>query len=164
MASASSCKGPWRGARQLRRLLLTERARDAIVSDARARYPREACGVMGGVAAARDALLVVDALRLGNVASRREAFWFDELEWIERVGELRRAGLLYVGVYHSHPGPSVAPSPSDLERMIECPGEVWLIVAYEPGLPPRLGAWVVPGFGLAAHRLRVEVLPRTSFK
>jgi len=96
------------------------------------------------------------AVPLRNVLRSRESFWFDEGEWMRVVIRGRGEGLEYIGLYHTHPGRSPVPSLSDRHRMLECPGEVWLIVGFEPGVGCRWlpTAWVTTATPCCACRWR----------
>ncbi|MEZ0346598.1 MAG: Mov34/MPN/PAD-1 family protein [Infirmifilum sp.] len=50
-------------------------------------------------------------------------------DWFHAVKELEKRGHKYLGLLHNHPYASPTPSPLDVERMSECPGEIWIIVS-----------------------------------
>lgn len=139
-----------------RKLVLRERAWARILEDIRARYPIEACGAMFGRTVG-SAALVEEVRPLRNVLGSPRAFWIDVVEWMSAVLEARKRGLEYIGLYHSHAREEPMISLSDRQRMLECPGEVWLIVSYVPGSTPSAAAWVVRGYGLGVDRVGVVI-------
>lgn len=126
-----------------------------ILAHVRREYPVEACGVLLGRVREGTAL-VVRSVPLTNILASSSAFWFDVREWMATVMSGRRGGLSYIGIYHSHAREQPLPSLADRHRMLECPGEVWLLVAYLPSGEPRLAAFKVDEYGLARVDVRVE--------
>jgi proteasome lid subunit RPN8/RPN11 len=120
-------------------------------------YPIEACGALFGRVESGSAL-VEKVVPLRNVLGSSTAFWFDERDWMSAIMSAKREGLEYIGLYHSHAREQPLPSLADRHRMLECPGEVWLIVAYRPGGEPRLAAYRIDDYGSAVMRVRVELL------
>lgn len=95
--------------------------------------PEEACGLISRVAASPG--LPEGGIELWaaeNVAPDPTAGFeiaADNLLGILRQVEKRNGQL--VGVYHSHPGGSIAPSPADVETATRWPGLTWIIVGAE---------------------------------
>lgn len=138
-------------------LTVPRRVLDAILSHVKDEYPVEACGVLLG--RVKDGSGVVErSARLRNVLASSYAFWFDVREWMATILEAKREGLNYIGIYHSHRREQPLPSLSDIHRMLECPGEIWLIVAYLPDREPRLAAYRVDDFGSAIASVKVQVV------
>ena len=137
-------------------LRIAESAWRRILSDVVSSFPIEACGVLLGHVEGHIAL-VREAKRLRNILASNRAFWFDVAEWMSAILEGRERGLEYIGVYHSHPREDPILSLSDRQRMLECPGEVWLVVGYLPGREPKAAAWVIRGYGLGVDRVRVTI-------
>lgn len=128
-----------------------------IVNHVRDEYPIEACGVLlGRVHEGKG--FVEKALRLRNILASSTSFWFDLREWMSAILSARREGLSYIGIYHSHNREQPLPSLSDRHRMLECPGEVWLIVAYVPQREPRAAAYRIDDFGSAIARVIVRIV------
>ena len=138
-------------------LVIPQRVLEAVVNHVREEYPVEACGVLVG--RVKDGGGAVErSIRLRNVLASSYAFWFDVKEWMKAVLEAQREGLSYIGIYHSHHREQPLPSLSDIHRMLECPGEVWLIVAYLPSREPRLAAYRIDDFGSAIASVRVRIV------
>ena len=137
-------------------LILMDKVFRDLVREVKQSYPEETCGVMGGFIKG-DEIVVSCVNKLSNTSVEKGKFWFNELDWIHKVALLISHGLEYIGLYHSHPSPTLAPSPSDLERMVECPGEIWLILSYTPVSKLLMGAWTIPNFSSGLLRIPVIV-------
>lgn len=84
---------------------------------------REICGLMFGT---DDRIDRVEAA--ANVApDPRRAFEIDPRALFSALRAVRRGGDRLIGHYHSHPGGSPIPSPTDLAAAE--PGKMWLILA-----------------------------------
>ncbi len=140
-------------------LVLPESVLGEILRHIKEEYPVEACGIMVGVVEGGRGL-VKRVRRMRNALASPHAFWFDVREWMQGILDAQREGLSYIGLYHSHAREQPLPSLSDQHRMLECPGEVWLIVASRPSCEPRLAAYRVDDFGSAVARVRVSVVPQ----
>lgn len=130
---------------------------EEIVRHVREEYPIEACGILLGKIEGGRAT-VERSRRLRNVLASNTAFWFDVREWMEAILSARREGFDYIGLYHSHNREQPLPSLSDRHRMMECPGEIWLIVAYTPNHEPRAAAYRIDDYGSAITRVLVQVV------
>lgn len=107
------------------------------IRDACARaYPREACGLLAGVAAADGAVRVHRVYASANVAAGggRDRFEVDPAVRFRAMRALAGSGLGIVGHYHSHPDHPARPSATDRAMIFE-PDLVWLITAVAGGRP-----------------------------
>lgn len=139
-------------------MVVPESVLSEILGHVRDEYPIEACGILLGTIEGERGV-VRRARRMKNLLASSSAFWFDVREWMAAILGARREGLGYIGLYHSHGREQPLPSLSDRHRMLECPGEVWLIVAYLPDREPRLAAYRVDDFGSAITRVEVKIAP-----
>lgn len=115
---------------------------EEVMEHVKREYPIEACGVLLGlISEGRSTVKKIVPLR--NVLSSDSAFWFELRDWMKAIIDAKKEGLDYIGIYHSHGRERPLPSLSDRHRMLECPGEVWVIVAYIPGKEPALAAYRV---------------------
>ena len=128
-----------------------------ILEHVKREYPIEACGVLFGRIEGGSAL-VERITPLRNILGSTTAFWFDVRDWMGAIMEAKRERLEYVGLYHSHAREQPLPSLADRHRMLECPGEVWLIVAYVPGGETRFAAYRIDDYGSSIARVQVELL------
>ena len=110
----------------------------AIERAAEAAYPEEACGLLVGRAGPGGAWQVNAVEASANVAAppRTRRFEVDPKLRLRLERELRESPDSVVGVYHSHPDGSAAPSETDISMIFE-PDMVWLITAVADG---RAGA------------------------
>lgn len=139
-----------------RRVKITVQAWRRMIEIVREKYPVEACGALFG-SVHREVARVSAVEELENVLSSPEAFWFDVRDWMNAIIRHRNAGREYLGLFHSHRREQPLLSLSDRQRMLECPGEIWVIVAYKPGAEPKAAAWVIKGYGQGLAQLPVEI-------
>lgn len=138
-------------------LIIRKDVFDEILKHVIEEHPIEACGILlGRVHEGRG--IVEKALRLRNILASNASFWFDLREWMSAILNARKEGLSYIGIYHSHTREQPLPSLSDKHRMLECPGEVWLIVAYVPECKPQAAAYRIDDFGSAIARVIVRII------
>lgn len=119
---------------------VTSAVLDALLAEARAAHPREACGLLFGSEAE------ITAHRpAANVHPAPETrFEIDPQALIDAHRAMREGGPRLVGYYHSHP--SGPPEPSDTDRALAAgDGAIWAILgegrvelwrAGEDGLEP----------------------------
>ena len=134
------------------RLRIRRELINRIIREAEEAYPDEVIGVLLGRCIGEE-YEVLEAVRLGKARGR---FTLDDARWLRAALSGRERGLEYLGVYHSHPDGSARPSGADLHVMLQCPGEVWLIVAIGRDGVKDVRAYTVPG-PAAAHR-RLELI------
>lgn len=108
-------------------VLLPPDLRDAILTAARAAYPRECCGLVEGVREG-DLFRVVALHVARNLAGEDTRFEIDPRDHIAAVKSARANGRAVIGCYHSHPNGRAVPSQTDLAGAGE-DGFLWLIAA-----------------------------------
>jgi len=120
------------------RVLLSPAQLQAIERAAEAAYPEEACGLLVGRAGPGGAWQVNAVEASANVAEppRTRRFEVDPRLRLRLERELRDGPDAIIGVYHSHPNGSAAPSETDISMIFE-PDMIWLITAVTDG---RAGA------------------------
>lgn len=121
-----------------RRVRLTPAQLQAIERAAEAAYPEEACGLLVGRSEPGGGWHVKAVEASANVAGppRARRFEVDPKLRLRLERALRESPDSIVGVYHSHPNGSAAPSETDISMIFE-PDMVWLITAVADG---RAGA------------------------
>lgn len=113
-----------------RRLRLSERKRASMGIEARARAPREACGLLVG-RRHNDVVEVLEVHPAQNIALAPERYEVDPADNLETQRLARARDLEVVGVWHSHPeGPA---TPSESDRREALPGWVYVIVDARSG-------------------------------
>lgn len=106
-------------------LRLSPRARGDLLRARDRAQPAEACGLLVGLRAADDCL-VVRAVRVRNRASSAQRFSLCPAGWMRVERAARRQGLDVLGPWHSHPDQPAVPSGLDLAH--GWPGRPNLIV------------------------------------
>jgi len=124
-----------------------------IVEHCRRELPSEACGILGG----RDGR-VESVHPVKSTCPIPARYAMDPEGQFRALDELSRAGRELVGIYHSHPGGSAAPSRVDVEEacrpgttLPNYPGAIQVIVSLQGRAAP-----VVKGYVLAAGKF-IEV-------
>lgn len=109
-----------------------------IRSEAEARYPEEACGLLLG----REQGQVLEALAMANQAEdRRRAYLIDPEQHLRTELRARERGLTVIGVWHSHPDGRPVPSVTDTESA--WPDWHYVIAAVEAGQAREIRAWML---------------------
>ena len=88
---------------------ITKAALDAIVAHARDVLPGECCGLLIGTPARIDSAYPARNLETGTTR-----FLIDPRDHFAAVHAARESKRFVIGVYHSHPNSSAAPSSADL--------------------------------------------------
>jgi proteasome lid subunit RPN8/RPN11 len=116
---------------------LGELERAAAVS-----FPEEACALLEGTRA--NSVVRIARVHLApNVAQdRRRTFEVDPRLLLRLHRELRGSERDIVGVWHSHPGGSAEPSPTDFQRAYD-PALAWVITGVTPSGCGAARAWRV---------------------
>jgi proteasome lid subunit RPN8/RPN11 len=125
---------------------------DAIVAQAIAERPREACGLVIGSAPAAEGGLPLRYLPCRNAAASPVRYAIDPDDLVRIAIATDDAGEAFWAIVHSHVASGAVPSSTDVERA-HYPEALYLIVslAGEPGLR----AWrIVDG---SAHEVALEV-------
>ncbi len=107
---------------------------DDLIAHARANFPYEACGILGGVDG-----IVSAIFRMANTDQSNEHFTMDPKEQFAVVKELRNRGLAMLAIYHSHPETPARPSEEDI-RLAFTPGVSYVIVSLA-GVEPDVKAF-----------------------
>ncbi len=130
----------------------------AIERAAEAAYPEEACGLLVGRSEPGGACRVSAVEASANVAEppRTRRFEVDPKLRLRLARELREGPDSIVGVYHSHPNGSAAPSETDISMIFE-PDMVWLITAVADGRAGATRAYKPTEDGSAFRPLGLEL-------
>jgi proteasome lid subunit RPN8/RPN11 len=98
-------------------LVLDPRQLDAIRRHGEADYPREACGLIGGIVEPeRKVAVQLVPMRNSRPDAPRTRYLIDPEAFRRAQQQLERDGLDVVGVYHSHPDAVSRPSAFDQEH------------------------------------------------
>ena len=140
------------------RVRLSPAQLQVIERAAEAAYPEEACGLLVGRAEPGGAWQVRAVEASANVAEppRTRRFEVDPKLRLRLERELREGPDSVVGVYHSHPNGSAAPSETDISMIFE-PNMVWLITAVAGGKAGATMAYKPTEDGAAFRPLGLEL-------
>lgn len=105
---------------------------DALVAEAVAASPREACGLLVG-----HGHVVHRIVPARNLDASPARYTIDPADHFAALRDARRDGLGVIGAYHSHPAGPPEPSPSDTAEAV--PDFLYLIVGLVPA--PAVAAW-----------------------
>jgi len=127
--------------------------RAEIEAEARAAYPREACGLLVGKRSGERVEIFL-AHPAANVAERDDRFEIDPQAQFTLLRALRGSAREIVGCYHSHPNGRAEPSPADAAGASEN-GFVWLIVSTRADKIVALNAFLFDGARFRPAQLHV---------
>lgn len=129
---------------------ITQSTLDALVAQARAELPDEACGYLLGHGERAEL-----NHPMTNIDHSPEHFAFDPAEQFAAVRSARKQGLRVVGNWHSHPASPARPSQEDI-RLANDPDIDYFILSLA-GPEPVLNAFRIRGGGV--EKLPIEVIP-----
>jgi proteasome lid subunit RPN8/RPN11 len=113
---------------------------DAIVEQARAEYPNEACGLLAGKAYRATRMFPMTNAERSPVVYRMEP-----KEQLRVFNEMDAEDLELVGIYHSHTRSPSYPSATDVS-LAYYPEAVYLIVSLaDQAAPDMRGFWIREG-------------------
>jgi proteasome lid subunit RPN8/RPN11 len=126
-------------------------------------YPREACGVLLGLAGPIRAVRAVLRCENGEPEVPERRYAIDPTELLSAQRQARRRGEEIVGFYHSHPDRPAHPSPTDLAEA-HWLGCSYVITRVAGGAAEVTASFLLGGTGEADKRfaeeeLRVEPAP-----
>jgi [CysO sulfur-carrier protein]-S-L-cysteine hydrolase len=102
---------------------LSQEFADAIIEQARAEHPNEACGLIGGSNGSATKLF-----RMANAERSPVIYRMDPAEQLRVFNEIDADGLDLVAIYHSHTRSAAYPSSTDVS-LAYYPEAVYLIVS-----------------------------------
>ena len=105
--------------------------REAIVAQARAEYPNEACGLIVGDAAAADGGRARHYVPTRNKAASPFRYEIEPQDLLRLTIETDDAGEVFWGIVHSHTHSPAVPSPTDL-GLAFYPDSLYLLVSLDP--------------------------------
>jgi proteasome lid subunit RPN8/RPN11 len=118
-------------------LKITGKIYQEIIDHARAGFPLEICGILGGKGD------IVSAIyRMVNTDAKSDHFMMDPREQIAVMKDLRAKGLEMTAFYHSHPEGPEYPSAEDI-RLAFYPDVYSVIVSLEELDSPVLNAFTI---------------------
>ena len=109
------------------KLFLPADLRGRIEDEARAAFPRESCGLIGGTCEGGEAHAIV-LYPARNIAKRADRFEIAPEDHFAALKAARKNGCDVIGCYHSHPNGKAEPSATD-QAGAEEENFLWLIAA-----------------------------------
>ncbi len=131
-------------------LTLCRATYDGLLAHLRAEWPREGCGLLGGVAGRACRHIPVT-----NVARRADRFRMAPDEQVAALYALEAAGEQLLGIYHSHPHGPAWPSPRD-RADAAFPDVAYLVVSLAAPEAPVVGVFRLDGERFARLAWEVE--------
>lgn len=125
------------------RLRMTPRLLRSVERHCRAAYPREAAGLLFGIADA-DTRSVMEIKPLENAFDESEQghrYLIDPREMMEADEHADRMGQSIIGVFHSHPDHPALPS--EFDRRNAWPWLIYTITSVLEGVPGETRAWLL---------------------
>ncbi len=104
----------------------TKKQKDLLISEAREKYPVEACGLLIGEKK-RNETIVRKIVFLPNILKSSHTFQINPKEVLKALFKSKKERKL-VGFFHSHPA-APHPSNTDIKYMKLWPDMIWLIVS-----------------------------------
>ncbi|GAB7026000.1 M67 family metallopeptidase [Geotalea toluenoxydans] len=112
---------------------------DDIIAHARAGFPLEVCGILGGTAGTVSVIY-----RMTNTDQSNEHFMMDPKEQFAVIKELRANGLEMLAIYHSHPETPARPSEEDI-RLALTPNVSYVIASLAEQEKPAVNSFSISG-------------------
>lgn len=127
-------------------MVITRGQLDALIAQARAEYPNEACGILAGK---DDRVVAVYPMR--NAEQSPVQYAMDPNEQLHVILEIEDRDWEMAAIYHSHTHTPARPSPTDI-RLAGYPEALYLILSLATD-PPEVRA-----FRIAAGHVSEETL------
>jgi len=115
------------------RLKLLKEQYDQILKQAQDEFPLECCGLLAGMITA-DGFSITKVYALTNIDQSSEHFSIDPKEQFAALKQMREAGYVLVGNYHSHPYTPSRPSAED-KRLAYDPNAIYGILSLKDAGP-----------------------------
>lgn len=131
-------------------LLIPHAIFDALLAQARAAAPLEACALLAG----REGR-VERCYPMTNADRSADHFTMDPAEQFAAAKAMRAAGLTLLAIHHSHPASPARPSAEDI-RLALTPGAVYTIVSLQHPTAPALKGFTIENGVVTETPVQVE--------
>ena len=118
---------------------IPQKVYDAMIAHAKAGFPNEACGILGGDLKKETAR---DFFPMKNLDESSISYFMDPKEQLLIFKKMREAGLDMVGIFHSHVASEAFPSQKDV-RLAFYPEVSYLIVSLSDRKKPVLRSFKI---------------------
>ena len=118
---------------------LSAALRDEMIAHCRSRYPKEACGILGGQGGT-----VAQVYRMTNVEDSPIGYSMDPKEQLQIEKQMRQRGQRMVGIFHSHTSSDAYPSSVDVSLAIS-PDVSYVLVSLKDQAKPDVKSYRIEG-------------------
>lgn len=125
-----------------------------MIAYAQAELPNEACGLLAGRKEGEEKYIETVYL-LTNLDHSAEHFSIDPREQLKAVQDMRHAGYLLLGNWHSHPETPARPSEED-KRLAYDKEASYLIVSLMDREMPVVRSFLINGMAAELEELMIE--------
>ncbi len=127
-------------------LKISRELHEAVIAHCRSRYPKEACGILAGSAAAPTdgPQRVVQVYPMRNVEDSPIGYSMDPKEQLQIEKQMRQCGQRLVAIYHSHTATQAYPSPVDV-RLAVSPDISYVLVSLQDQQRPDFRSYRIDG-------------------
>ena len=119
-------------------ITLSKKVYDALVAHAKAGYPNEACGILGGSEKGRAS----EFFAMKNIDESSISYFMDPKEQLQVFKKMREQKIEMTGIYHSHVASEAFPSQKDV-RLAFYPDVSYLIVSLSDKAKPVLRSFQI---------------------
>ena len=111
---------------------------DSMIQHAKAGYPNEACGILGGKASGE----ATEFFPMKNVDLSSISYFMDPKEQLHVFKKMRESNVEMIGIFHSHVASEAYPSQKDI-RLAFYQDASYLIVSLSDSLKPLLKSFKI---------------------
>jgi proteasome lid subunit RPN8/RPN11 len=126
------------------RLVLPWAVRDEMVAACLGGYPLEACGLLGGVEDPDGGATVAASYPAHNAAASSRVYTVEPRDLLRADRAAEAAGVILLGVWHSHTHTDAYPSPTDIAQAPD-PGWHYVLVSLRDDEPVVRSYRIVDG-------------------
>ncbi len=134
-------------------LRLSQVQSEEIIAHCQAAYPKEACGLLAGVADQPEAVVQVYAMT--NVEDSPIGYAMDPKEQLLVEKQMRTRGQRLIGIYHSHTASAAYPSSVDVRLAISADTS-YVLVSLKDRQRPELKSYRIQGTTIISEEVQVE--------
>jgi len=123
---------------------------DEMIAHARADFPNECCGMLGG----RDGE-ATSVIRVANSAASPLRYEMDPQEQYNALKSIEDDGGELLAIYHSHTKSAAYPSQTDVNQAVAWPDQIYVIVSLADEEAPDVKAFLLKDLKIADAEFEV---------
>ena len=131
---------------------LPKKLYEEMIAHAKAGYPNEACGILGGDLKKETAQ---HFFPMKNLDESSISYFMDPKEQLVIFKKMREMGIEMTGIFHSHEASAAAPSQKDV-RLAFYPEVSYLIVSLSDRQKPILRSFKIKNEKVAEEEIKIE--------